>query len=83
MGLNSEQIDRSPIGCIVRQIRDFMRSEFSSCSVSVCSRSCNKVANCLATNGACVMVSGSAMFWSQTPEFVAHLVLGDLLKPDV
>ena len=62
MGLNSEQIDRSPIGCIVRQIRDFMRSEFSSCSVSVCSRSCNKVANCLATNGACVMVSSSAMF---------------------
>ena len=41
------------------------------------------MADYLATNGACVMVFGSAMFWSQTPEFVAHLVLGDLLKPDV
>ena len=81
--LKSEQIDRSPIDCIVRQIRDFMRSEFSSCSVSVCSRSCNNVADCLATNGACAMGSGSAMFWSQAPEFVAHLVLGDLPKPDV
>ena len=35
MGLNSEQIDRSPTGFIARQIRDFMRSKFSSCSVSV------------------------------------------------
>ena len=34
-GLNSEQIDRSPTGFIARQIRDFMRSKFSSCSVSV------------------------------------------------
>jgi hypothetical protein len=49
MGINFEQIDWSPIGCIVRHIRDFMQSEFSSRLISVCSRSCNKVADCLAT----------------------------------
>ena len=81
--LKSEQIDRSPIGCIVRQIRDFRRSEFFSCSVSICFRSCNKVADCLATHGACVMGSGSVMLWSQAPEFVAHLVSGVLPKPNV
>ena len=41
------------------------------------------MADYLATNGACVMGSGLAMFWSQALEFVAHLVLGDLLKPNV
>ena len=41
------------------------------------------MADYLATNGACVMGSGLAMFWSQALEFVAHLVSGDLPKPDV
>jgi hypothetical protein len=60
-----------------------MRSEFSSCLVSVCSRSCNKVADCLATYGTGVSRSDSAMFWSQAPEFVTQLVSGDLPKLDV
>jgi hypothetical protein len=76
--LKSVQIDRSPVGCLIRQIRDFMRSEFASCIVSVCNRKCNLVAHCLATHGACVLGSDSTMLTSQAPRFVTELLYGDL-----
>ena len=76
--LNSMLIDGSSIGSINRQIRDFMHFEFSSCTVSVCNRNCNKVADSLATYGAFVLESGSSMLMSQVPEFVSVLVSGDL-----
>jgi ribonuclease HI len=62
---------------IVRQMRDFMQFEFSSCIVSVCNRNCNKVADSLATYGASVLDSGSSMLMSQVPEFVSVLVSDD------
>ena len=43
--LCSMEIDRSANGCLVRQIQDLMRMEFSCCLVSLCNRSCNKVAD--------------------------------------
>ena len=43
--LRSIEIDRSASGCLVRQIQDLMQMEFSCCSVSLCNRSCNKVAD--------------------------------------
>uniref|UniRef100_K3ZN52 RNase H type-1 domain-containing protein n=1 Tax=Setaria italica TaxID=4555 RepID=K3ZN52_SETIT len=76
-------IDRSAIGCLGRQIHDLMQTEFSSCIVSLCNRSCNKVADCLATYGAGMLASDSALCWSQAPEFVRELVLGDLPRGDV
>ena len=76
-------IDRSAIGCIIRQMRDFMQFEFSSCTVSVCNRNCNKVADSLATYGASVLDSGSSVLMSQVPEFVSVLVSGDLPGCDV
>jgi ribonuclease HI len=81
--LNSISIDRSSIGCIIRQMRDFMQFEFSSCIVSVCNRNCNKVADSLATYGAYVLDSGSSVLMSQIPEFVYVLVSSDLLGCDV
>jgi hypothetical protein len=60
-GLNSEQIDRSQISCIIiRQIKDTIRSEFSSYLVYVCFRKCNKVADCLDTYGVYVYGSGTS-----------------------
>jgi hypothetical protein len=44
-------VDRSPITCLVNQIRD-MRLEFSSCIISVC----NKVADGLAIYGVSVLI---------------------------
>jgi ribonuclease HI len=38
LALKSEEIDRSPIGSLTKQIRDLMQSEFNSCVVSVCNR---------------------------------------------
>jgi len=43
--LCSMEIDRSVNGCLLRQIQDLMRMEFSCCRVSLCNRSCNKVAD--------------------------------------
>jgi len=69
------------VGCLVRKIQDLMQIEFSSCNVVNCSRLCNKVAGCLATYGACLLASGSDVYWCQAPEFVTELISGDL--PDV
>ena len=60
------------------QIRDIMCDDFSCCTVSVCNRSCNKVAACLAFHGVFVLFSGSEMFMRQAPDYVKDLVLGDL-----
>ena len=60
------------------QIRDIMCDDFSCCTVSVCNRSCNKVADCLAFYGAYVLFSGSEVFMNQVPDYVKDIVLGDL-----
>ena len=60
------------------QIRDIMCDDFSCCTVSVCNRSCNKVADCLAFHGGYVLSSGSEVFMNQVPDYVKDLVLGDL-----
>ena len=54
-----------------------MHVEFSFCTVSMCNRSCNNVADCLAFHGAFVLSSGSEVFMSQAPDYVMDLVLGD------
>jgi len=76
--LKSCCVDRSAIGGLVYQIRDIMCDDFSCCTVSVCNRSCNKVADCLAFHGAYVLSSGSEVFMNQVPDYVKDLVLGDL-----
>ena len=77
--LTSEVMDRSSNGCLFRQIRDFMSSQFVQFEISVCSRACNKVADCFAAYGACVLDTDSSVFWSDAPNFVTDLVSGDLL----
>ena len=69
--LKSCCVDRSAIGGLVYQIRDIMCDDFSCCTVSVCNRSCNKVADCLVFYGAYV-------FMNQVPDYVKDIVLGDL-----
>ncbi|CAL4921257.1 unnamed protein product [Urochloa decumbens] len=81
--LKSRSIDRSAIGCLVHRLRDLMHSEFTFCTVSVCNRSCNQVADSLAAHGAYVMTSGSDVFMSQVPDYVMKLVLGDLPANDI
>ncbi|OQU93325.1 hypothetical protein SORBI_3001G521001 [Sorghum bicolor] len=79
--LKSTDLDRSPLGALFIQIRELMFFQFNSCKISVCSRICNKVADCMAVYGACVITSGSHMFMSQAPPFVSELVSRD--KPGV
>jgi hypothetical protein len=55
-----------------------MQIEFSSCNVVSYNRLCNKVADCLATYGACFLASRSDVYWCQAPEFVTELINDDL-----
>lgn len=75
--LTSDEMDRSLHGCLFRQIRRFMITEFESCIVSVCAKSCNRVADSLSAFGEHVSGPGF-IFMSQAPEFVSVLVSGDL-----
>ena len=75
--LMSTDFDRSPNGCLFRQIHELMMSQFAFCSVSVCARSCNKVADSLASYG-CTLEKGSCMYMNYAPDFVLALVSGDL-----
>jgi hypothetical protein len=52
--LRTTKWDRSPYGCLFRQIRDLMLYEFNTCVISVCKRTCNQLAHCLAAYGACM-----------------------------
>ena len=47
------------------------------CNISVYSIICNKVADCMATYGACVLIFVSLVFMSQAPSFVFDLVSRD------
>ena len=46
--------------------------------LSLCNRSCNKVADCLAFYGAFVLFSDSEVFINEVPDYVKDFVLGDL-----
>ena len=76
--LRSEVYDRSPNGALFRQIRDVMCSHFIQCTVSVCPRACNSVADKLAAHGASVVSPGSCIFMCHIPDFVLDLVSGDM-----
>ena len=47
-----------------------MQSKFSSCIVLVCNRSCNNVADSLATHEAYVLEAGSCVYMSKVPWYV-------------
>jgi hypothetical protein len=76
--LTSTLMDDGPEGGLFRQIWLAMRRNFVSCSVSVCPRSCNMVADSLANHGVVAFSDGGHAFWCQAPTFVNNLVSGDL-----
>jgi len=75
--ITSTTLDRSTNGCLFRQIREFMVSQFVCCTVSICSRLCNRVADALASFG-CTLEDGSSKYMSHIPDFVSALVSSDL-----
>ncbi|TVU00700.1 hypothetical protein EJB05_53858, partial [Eragrostis curvula] len=76
--LTTSELDWHVLGSLFRRIKEIMSSDFVSCHVRSCPRTCNKVADCLAKYGASDVCSGSSVFMSQVPTFVTHLVSGDL-----
>lgn len=76
--LASNEYDRSPNGTLFRKIRQLMYLHFIQCTVSVCPRVCNSVADRLAAHGACDVNPGSCVFMCQAPVFVLELVSGDI-----
>jgi ribonuclease HI len=71
----STEFDRSMNGVLFRQIREFLMSNFVSWSVNVCPRTCNCVADILASYGC---NGDSCSYTSHPPNFVLPLVSGDL-----
>lgn len=53
--------------------------EFNNCVISVCSRTCNQVAGCLAAYGVCMGDDDVSLF-DHAPEFVFHLVSAKCLE---
>ena len=82
-GLTTTELDHSVDGCLLKQIRDFITSSFDYYIIQHCPRNCNKVADCLATYGASMVSSGSAVFLSQVPAFVSDQVYKDQVGADV
>jgi hypothetical protein len=76
--IKASGVDRSPIACLVNQIRDIKQLKFSSCIISVCSRACNKVADRLAAYRMSVLMSGSDVTMTEVTMFVSELVSDDL-----
>lgn len=79
--LRSTDWDRSPYGCLFRQIRDLMFYEFSTCVISVCNRTCNQLAHCLASYGPCMEGVEACMYTDHAPDCVSHLVSGEKPRP--
>jgi hypothetical protein len=75
--LTTDQFDSSLEGVLFRQIRLVMATNFVSCSVSICPRSCNRVADCMASHGV-AYPDGGREFWCHAPGFVNDLVSSDL-----
>lgn len=76
--VTSMELDRHALGSLFRWIKQLMLSGFDVCHVRSVSRTCNKVADCLAKHGVSNVCSGSTVFMSQAPTFVTNLVSGDL-----
>jgi hypothetical protein len=81
--LRTTNWDRSPYGCLFRQIIDLMLYEFNTCVISVCNRTCNQLVHCLAANGACMEGAETCMYTDDVPDFVSHLVSGDMPRDNV
>lgn len=78
--LKANKIDRKRHGCLVRQSKDIMQYEFSSCSISNCNRCCNRVVDALVAYGGCMVSSDCELLMGKNPEFVCELASGDLPK---
>jgi ribonuclease HI len=76
--LKSNDFDRAELGVIFREIKTRMAFDFISCNISKCHRSCNLVADCIASYGVSVGVDDSSLWLDHAPEFVKTLMLGDL-----
>jgi len=75
--LTTRLMDGGPEGALFRQIRLAMNRNFVSVSISVCPRSCNRVADSMANYGVAAFPDGGHAFWCQAPSFVNDLVSGD------
>jgi hypothetical protein len=61
---------------------DMMQLEFSFCTVSLCNRNCNKVADYFAIHGAYVLHVGPHVFMSEAPSYGMDFVQWRIQKTD-
>jgi hypothetical protein len=76
--LVSTDLDQSSIWVLIRRIREFVHADFISCIVSVCPRTCNRVADGLGAHGVSAVPICDRVYWCQAPSFVTQLVSSDL-----
>lgn len=61
-----------------RKLNTYCDMSFNNFVVSVCSRTCNQVEDCLAAYGALWRGLIRVLFMEDVPDFVSHLVSGDM-----
>jgi len=61
--LTTRLMDGGPEGALFRQIRLAMSRDFVSVSISICPRSCNRLADSMANHGVAVFPDGGHAFW--------------------
>jgi ribonuclease HI len=76
--LTTSLMDCGPEEALFRRIRLAMARNIVSCSISICPRSCNRVADSLANHGVAAFPDGGHVFWCQAPSFVNDMVSGYL-----
>jgi hypothetical protein len=66
-------------GGIVLEIKDLIRSLFTSSSVSFCPRACNHVAHALVAQG-CISPPNSVSRWDEVPPGIEDIVTSDITE---
>jgi hypothetical protein len=79
MTMESNGFALAAVGGIVLEIKDLIRSLFTSSPVSFCPRVCNRVAHALAAQG-CISPPNSVSRWDEVPPGVEDIVTSDITE---
>ena len=79
--ITGNEYDLAPNGVLFREIKSFVKLNFSVFTILYCPRACNMVADSLATYGAKMVMDSQAVWPGHAPTFVHALVSSDIAGP--
>ena len=78
LALMSSTYDQTELGTLFLEIKSRMKFDFFCCKISKCPRTCNSIADVLASYGATLDASESSLWLDQALDFVLTMVSGEL-----